>query len=120
MNGESRMSVDVFPWFRRFHVFCEYCAVANARLPRTPRQVATARWFGVDGVVMVFGSMPMLSAGCTRSELLSMYVPCSVWPGATVAVTLPSYRVLWFELVNGMFVCEKRPGVVLRSMRVPP
>src|SRR5207237_4519934 len=77
-NGESTIFVDVFPWFISFHVFCEYCAVANARRPTAPRHVATASPFGVDGVVIVFGSMLAPSAGCTRSESLSMYVPCSV------------------------------------------
>jgi len=72
-NGESNTFVDVLPWSVSFQDFCEYCAVANIFPATTPRHVATARRFGVFGVVIVCGSMLAAGiAGCTSSVLLSM------------------------------------------------
>jgi wyosine [tRNA(Phe)-imidazoG37] synthetase (radical SAM superfamily) len=56
-NGESWMSVEVPPLFVTCQNFCEYCAVAKARLAMTPRQVATPRRFAVRGEVSARGSM---------------------------------------------------------------
>src|SRR3954454_17491707 len=63
--GESRTLVDVPPLLPTCQYFCEYCALANARPPITPRQVATPRRLLVSGVVNARGSMLL---GCDTAS----------------------------------------------------
>src|SRR4051812_27112114 len=52
--------------------------------------------------------------------MLLMNDICSVCPGRTVPVSFPSYRVLSFVLVYGIFVCANELCVVVCSARTPP
>src|SRR5262245_6484064 len=113
------MAALVPPAFSSRHPFCENCASANVRGPSTPCQVAPTIRFGVDGVVIVAGSMLAPSDGWRRSVSLSTTEACSVCPGATVPVSLPSYRVLSLLDVKGILVCAKALSVVVRSTRAP-
>src|SRR5262245_21881287 len=114
------MAALVPPAFSSRQRFCENCASANVRGPSTPCQVAPTMRFGVDGVVIVAGSMLAPSDGWRRSVSLSMTDACTVCPGATVPVSLPSYRVLSLLEVKGILVCAKALSVVVRSTRAPP
>ena len=82
--------LDAPPLLQTCQFFCEYCAVANVRGASTPRHVARTRRFSVDGVVIAAGSMLPAERPLHWSVRLLMNVPCRVWPGASVPVSLPS------------------------------
>jgi hypothetical protein len=75
--------------------------------------------FGVEGPVIVAGSMLAPSDGWRRLVRLSMKLPCSVCPGAIVPVSFASYRVFSLVLVKGIPVCANALRVVVLSARTP-
>ena len=90
------MSVLVPPLLRKLCFFCEYCSVPNSRGVDARRCSSTAnRRFGSWRVKSVLASSSAAGGiadmfACVVA--LSMKLACSVWPGATVAVSFSSPR----------------------------